>query len=102
MKIKEIFLIKGSSEQSKAEKENADVIVTMENGDKYIASFFAYDSILPIRDTHIETGDFLNGKYFWMKNMLLIDSCLHDNVKNVIEHLIDEGDFKDAFKLINA
>ena len=63
--------------------ENTDVIVLVEacvddhqkRMEKYVASFFSYENINELKSHHLKTGDFLNGKYFFSKNMLLIDDC---------------------------
>ncbi len=80
--------------------ENTDVIVVMENGEKFIAAFFAYKNIELLRRQYDENGEFLKGKYFWAKNMVLIDSCSKESILEVIKHLIEEGNFKDVFEKI--
>lgn len=80
--------------------ENTDVIVLMENGKKYIASFFTYDNIEKLKKEHQRSGEYLSGKYFRADNMVLIDQCSKEAVREVVEHMIDEGDFYIAFKRI--
>jgi hypothetical protein len=86
--------------------ENTDVIVLLEESDetgkkstaKYIASFFAYDNIPELQSRHLSTGEYLNGKYFYSKNMLLIDDCSMQNVQMVVDHMLDEGEFWEVFE----
>lgn len=104
-----------SIEESIAEEEHmdfmdccTDVIVVIEeeenNGqkvlEKYIATFFSFDHINTINRQHFRSGEFLDGTYFFAKNMLLINNCSYINVRKIINHLIEEGNFKDVFKKI--
>ena len=77
---------------------NTDVIVQFYSGKKYIASFFTFQNLEMIREENLKSEAFLNGKYFWTKNMLLIDNCSKKNITKVIDHLIIEGDFTTVFK----
>ena len=109
--IKELYLSSDSNPNEGAinpKNENTDVIVLVETCDanhqkstaKYVASFFSYDNINALKSQHAKTGDYLNGKYFFSKNMLLIDDCSMENVRAVVEHLIDEGEFGEVFRRI--
>lgn len=103
LKIQQLFVIAEQLESNIVnDKFNySDVIVYLENGEKYIASFFTYASIKRLRKRHQKTGEYLNGIYFHVPNMLLIDNCSKENVNKVVLFLIDEGDFKEVFKKIS-
>ena len=77
---------------------STDVIVSLKNGERYVASFFSYDAIEKLREKHRYTGDFLSGKYFWFNHMLLIENCTKPLVEEVVSYLLDEGDFYGLFK----
>lgn len=84
---------------------NTDVIVHIEEEDrygvkrirKYIATFFTYNSIFEMQSEHHKSGEYMNGKYFFFKNMVLIDNCSTESINEVVNSLIDEGDFNDVF-----
>lgn len=99
MNIKNVFLLKSNPEEEglSATKENSDVVVELESGEKYIASFYTYESINEIRKYNIESGENLNGRFFWSKHMLITDSCELENIREIIEYLVNEGDFKYVF-----
>lgn len=103
MKIKQIFLIPGNDpkEEKEIQSGNADVIITMEDGDRYLGSIFTYDNIEVMRKINKASKEFLQGKYFWVKNMLLIDSVKQKDIWVVAEHLIDQGEFSNVFQKIN-
>jgi hypothetical protein len=77
---------------------NTDVIVFLSDGHKYTASFFSYAFIEQIRNRNKISGDFLNGKYFWGKNMVLVEDCIPDIINPVVKDIIDEGEFKEIFR----
>ena len=97
-----MFLITRSPEQIKTDTEhgNSDVVVHLENGEKYVATFYAYGNIVRLQKEHQISGAFLKGKYFQANNMVLIDDCSEENVQAVVEHMLEEGDFKTVFKKI--
>ncbi len=108
-KVKEVFLSINSGDHSDnvydINNSNTDVIVLVEEetesnkieSQKYIASFFTYQNIDTLVSEHQENGLFLNGTYFYAKNMLLIKDCSKSTVTKVIMDLIDDGSFKEVF-----
>ena len=57
-------------------------------------------SIDEVNLEHMKNGEYLRGKYFWKKNMVLVDECSLKAIEPVIDDLIEEGDFQDAFEEI--
>ena len=98
--IERIYLTADFDEYKDEGKQNSntDVIVVLTNGQKYVASFFAYNNIQAMVEKNKETGDFFEGKYFWAKGMLLIEDCTRELIAKVLEHLIEEGDFDHVFQ----
>ncbi|WP_299888814.1 hypothetical protein [uncultured Lacinutrix sp.] len=81
--------------------DNSDVIVTFENGDKYVATFFTYENINWLRQKNQKTGECLNGKYFFVTDLILIEKLNREEILKIINHLIDEDEFFKAFNKIN-
>lgn len=103
-KIKEVYL---SADYEKtaltsSKTDSTDVIIQMENGDKHVASFFTYDFISEWKLKEKNSDENFHGKFFWAPNMIIVDNCRKDNIINIVQHLIDEGDFKEVFKKING
>lgn len=103
LKIEKIILTRAIRKQQNlpVEDDNTDVIVKMENGAVYLASFFSYDSIEKYRQIHKKKNQLLGGKYFWAKRMLLIEDCVEEKVKQVVKDLVNEGDFLNVFECIS-
>lgn len=107
--IKEIMLsVDFDAGKEKLNEQNSytDVIVIIEKindeGEieemRYIAAFFAYQKIRDLEMEHALNGRFLNGKYFYANNMVLVESCEASLIREVVEHLMDKGEFEKVFK----
>jgi hypothetical protein len=112
--IRELYL---SAEPNRDKQEdavnfNTDVIAVVDEDDegtegrigvqtvKYVASFFTYDNIHELHGQYVKTGEFLNGKYFYARNMVLIDNCSLENIRTVIDNLVEAGEFREVFRRI--
>ena len=97
--IEEIILSSDSRERFFSEKPEGitDVVVRLSSGERFIASFFTYEKLLEMSRVNESSHKFLDGLYFWVSNMILIDNCEKRTIQRVIEHLIEEGDFFQAF-----
>jgi hypothetical protein len=82
------------------EDSNTDVIVTRDDGSRWIASFFTYKNIQTLTEKNQATGENLAGAYFWSSDMLLIDKTYRQRIEAVIRDLIDSGAFESVFRHI--
>jgi hypothetical protein len=98
--IRQIFITSEHQKDNNPHEKsgNTDVIVVLADGHKYSASFFTYDFIEQARSKNKRSGDYLNGKYFWEKNMVLVEECSPDVITPVVREIIDEGEFGDVFR----
>jgi hypothetical protein len=76
---------------------NSDVIVTFENGERWVATFFSYQNILSLAKKNHETGECLGGRYFVATDMILIDEVRRERLEEVVADLIKENDFEWCF-----
>jgi len=97
--VKKVFLSSDFAENSKdISSGGTDVIVVLTNGLKYVASFLPYVEIENIRKENMQSGELLSGLYYWGHNMVLVEDCKQKTVEKVVEHMIEEGDFLEAFR----
>src|SRR5687768_11410986 len=80
--------------------DNSDVIVTLSDDKKYVATFFTYDNVKTLTEKNKRTGELLNGKYFWASDMILIDRIDRETIEKVIDDLIKEKSFDQLFKSV--
>ena len=77
--------------------DNSDVIVTFENGDKWVATFFSYQNILSLTQKNRKTGECLGGKYFVATDMILVDEVSRDRIEEVVADLVKANDLETYF-----
>ena len=82
--------------------DNTDVVVKLENGKQYWATFFTYDNIEFLTKKNREHGENLSGKYFWSRNMILIEEINRDLIENVIKEMLAALCFDSAFEEITG
>ncbi len=80
--------------------DNSDVIVTLGDNSKYVATFFTFDNINTLRTKNQKTGECLGGKFFWASDMLLIDKIERKEITDVIDELIRTKEFELIFKRV--
>jgi len=79
------------------EDDNTDVIVTFSDRSQWIASFFTYKNIQTLTEKNKQTGEWMNGGYFWSSDMVLIDLVSRERIVEVINYLIENNEFNFVF-----
>ncbi len=100
LRVKKVILTSEFEKKKKSNEDacNTDVIVQLENGNKYIASFFTIRYIDETLKNSMKTGEFMDGNYFWNKNLVMVNDCSLSAIESVVQHMIDEGEFQEAFE----
>lgn len=80
--------------------DNSDVIVTFDDKSRYVATFFTYDNIEHLRQKNKQTGECLNGRFFWASDMIIIERINRKEIEEIIQHLIKEEEFNSVFNQI--
>jgi hypothetical protein len=80
-----------------ASDDNSDVIVTFENGDRWVATFFSYQNTTSLAAKNRQTGECLAGKYFVATEMILVDELSRNRIEEVVANLIEGNDLKTYF-----
>ncbi|MGM0715355.1 hypothetical protein ACWKW1_23170 [Brevibacillus parabrevis] len=78
--------------------DNTDVIVRFSDNSKWVASFFTFKNIETIRRKNQETGESMNGLYYWGSDMILIENVTRECIERVIDGLIERGIFDSVFR----
>ena len=82
--------------------DNSDVIVTFENGERWVATFFSYQNILSLSEKNRNTSECLHGKYFVATDMILVDEISRKRIEEVVADLIKESEFEKYFACCEA
>ena len=79
------------------EDGNTDVKVTFSDRTTWGATFFTYKNIESLRKKNSKSGECMNGTYFQASDMVLIDLVSKERIYELINHLIDNGEFESVF-----
>jgi len=80
---------------------STDVIAYVEENKtihEYVATVFTYDEIQAQKEHNAKQGIYLDGMYFFKKNLLIVESCTYSALVKIVNHLIQEGDFLTVFR----
>ena len=77
--------------------DNSDVIVTFENGERWVATFFSYRNILSLMEKNRETGECLGGKYFCATDMILADEVSRERIEEIVAEMLGQKEFDTYF-----
>lgn len=73
---------------------NTDVIFELDNGSRWVVSFFTYKNIETLQKKNKNTGERLNGKYFCSTDMVLISFISKELIQEVINEMISHNELK--------
>ena len=76
---------------------NSDVIVTFEDGSRWVATFFSYTNINTLVEKNRRTGERMSGKYFWSSDMILVDEVSRARIEEIVRYLIETNEFRQIF-----
>ena len=74
-----------------------DVVVTLGDGTRWVATFCAFAHLSTLRAACRETGENLGGKYLWASDLILVDDTSRESVAAVVADLVAAGDVPSAF-----
>ena len=74
-----------------------DVIVTLADGSRWIATFCAFAHVETLRRNCADSGENLGGKYLWASDLVLVDDTSRPSIEAVVRDLIAVGDVPSAF-----
>ena len=70
--------------------DNTDVLVTLSDNTRWVATFFTYKNITTLAKKNQQTGECLSGKYFWASDMILVDNINRASIEEVVMHLVEK------------
>lgn len=81
---------------------NHDVVVELDDGRKYTATFFTLRNIQYLMSFYKEhSGECNRGSFFWAADMCIIELIDEDLIKESANSMIEEGVFEKVFKQIS-
>jgi hypothetical protein len=78
--------------------DNVDVIIRMEDGRGFIATFFTPANVVTLMSRHALSGEYSNGVYFWSSDMIFIKSLTLPSIRQCVDDMLQNGYFYNAFR----
>lgn len=77
--------------------EATDVIVTFDDGARWVATFVAYAHVRTLVERNRESGACLSGRYLWATDLVLAEDVRRATIEAVVADLLADGGFDSAF-----
>jgi hypothetical protein len=77
--------------------EASDVVVTLPDDSRWIATFVAYGHVATLVERNRESGENLAGAYLWATDLILVDEVTRPRIEAVVADLLRDGGFEGAF-----
>lgn len=74
-----------------------DVVVTLGDGTRLVASFCSFDHLATLRRNCAESGECLGGRYLWGSDLVLVEDTSRATIEAVVRDLMQAGDLEGAF-----
>lgn len=81
---------------------NVDVVVELEDGRAFGATFFTLANIERLMARWAETGECASGLYFWSASPIVVKRLDESVIHRTVRALIASGEFESAFELLTA
>ena len=78
--------------------DNVDVEVTLENGQRFGATFFTLENIRRLFAKNRQTGECAGGMYLWASSMILVNELTLNVINSAVVDLLESGEFHSAFE----
>ena len=82
------------SEIRDADDDNVDVLIDLEDGRLFSATFFTIKNLLTLMKAYRDTGECAGGAYVWAKDMIVVESISKEAIRQVVADLIESGEIE--------
>ncbi|REK63700.1 MAG: hypothetical protein DF221_09260 [Brevibacillus sp.] len=80
---------------------SVDVIVTLPDRTRWMATFFTFQNIKTLRQKYKETGVNLSGTYLWAVNMIICEDLSRETIEKVVDDIIADERLASAMMRIS-
>lgn len=78
--------------------DNVDVIVKFVTGERFTATFFAFQNLRSLMEKYRESGECAGGLYLWSSHMIVVKRLTRDTVERTVADLLETNEFGAAFE----
>lgn len=79
-----------------------DVVVTLPDGSRWVASFCAFGHLATLRANCAASGENLGGRYLWASDLVLVDDTSRASIEAVVRDLLANDELTSAFSPADA
>lgn len=81
--------------------DNIDVEIRLEDGQVFSATLFSLECISDTMTNYQDSGECLNGKYFWASDMVIVKDLKLETINDIVKDLVESGEYKYACSKIS-
>ncbi|MGW0967217.1 hypothetical protein [Streptomyces sp. NPDC002516] len=93
----EICFVPGAGEDL-AEVDDVDMWVILDDGDRWSGTVYTLDVVRRDMDRWRDTGECLDGSYFWVWDGLIVRDPGIPAMVRVIDHLVSTGEYRTTLR----
>jgi hypothetical protein len=82
------------SEISPSIDDNIDVLINLEDGRLFSATFFTLKNLHTLMQKYRNSGECARGAYVWAKDMIVVDFISKETIQVVVSDLIESGEIE--------
>lgn len=82
--------------------DNSDVIVTLENGSRWAATFVTYRNVATLTLKNRRTGECLSGQYLAVSHLILVEKLSRPLVEAVVKDVLQNGTLEPCFEQLDS
>ena len=80
--------------------DNVDVEIRLDDGRRFVATFFTLENLRTLLARYRDTGECDYGRYFWAADMIVVKELTTETIVKTIEDLLRSGELVSAFSEI--
>lgn len=88
----------GNYEPEEPSNDIEFITVTLSDGSKWDGTVYTFRNFAEQVGIGRKISEESGGRYYWKSKLLLVDEMRRKRVKEVVEHLLSHGEFKDIFE----
>lgn len=82
--------------------DNSDIIVTLEDGSRWAATFATYRNVERLAAKNRRTGECLSGQYLGIPHLILVEELSRSLVEAVVEDILQNGTLAVCFECLDG
>ena len=81
--------------------DNSDVVVTLEDGSQWAATFVTFQNVASLTEKNRRTGECLSGRYLDIPHLILVEELSRPLIKAAVEGILKTGALGPCFQRLS-